>query len=153
MTSWLDRFKTSEFASVREHATMAEQEFKEAIVIHNDCLPEYLQTHDAYEMEDREGHHHTAADPNGGHFYGTDLATIERRMAARAAEQEDSQHVKDKREKESRIEEYAAQWDAEERIDYRDDEFRLHRNQLKFLRLVLSQEEWEDFEEEVEATL
>lgn len=140
--SFLDQFKNSEFASVRHHATMAEQEFKAAILVSNDILPPELQTHSTWEPSDNE---------DGGKFYGTDLLTIERRLAK--IEKEESEHVKAKRTKGERLESYAQQWDENERIEYHDDEKKLHQNSVLFLKLVLSEEEFENFEEEVEAAL
>lgn len=149
--SFLDRFKNSEFASVRHHATMAEKEFKSAIIINNDVLPEELQTHDQWEADDRDGHHYTEENPDGGKFYGTDLLTIERRMAK--MKKEESEHKRAKRTRQSRLESYAEQWDANESIEYHEDDNKFHTNAVLFLRLVLSEEEFEQFEEEVEATL
>lgn len=152
--SFLDRFKNSEFASVREHATMAEKEFKEAIVISNDCLPPELQTHDSYEMCDFDLYDPTTNE--GGKFYGTDLATIERRLAEK--NKEESEHKKIKRTKADRLEFYAEQWDEQaakadedkEAFVYMEDDAKFHQNAVLFLKLVLTVEEFEDFEDAVE---
>jgi len=140
--SFLDQFKNSEFASVRHHATMAEQEFKAAIIVSNDILPPELQTHNCWEPSDGE---------DGGKFFGTDLLTIERRLAT--IEKQESDHVVTKRTKGERLESYAQQWDENERIEYHDDDKKLHQNSVLFLKLVLSDEEFEEFEEEVEKSI
>jgi hypothetical protein len=162
MTSWIDRFKNSEFASVREHATMAEKEFKAAICIPNDMLPEYLQTKKEWDIDDRPGHEYDPETNEGGRFYGTTIEDIERRMAARQVEEKQiSDFQQTKLDKEDRLMAYAAQWDAEENledddktpIEYHEDGPKFHQNAVNFLRTVMNHEDWEDFEEKCADTL
>ena len=171
--SHLDRFLNSEFPFVREVTRGAIEDFEAAIVIPNEHLPEYLQTHDKWEKDDRPGMGYDPSKGQDGRLYGTDLATIRRRMDARKKVTEESAHQVEKREKASRIDRYAEQIadcpvyndkrpsgevkNSSEtppaELQFDEDEFRIARKQLRFLNQVLSHDEWEEFEEEVQNSL
>ena len=93
----LDRFKNSEFPFVREMARGLEQDFKEAIFLPNDILPDHLQTHDEWHLDDRPG--------RCGKFYGTSIAEIERRQQTQQP-QSPSAKADPQETREARIEKY-----------------------------------------------
>ena len=106
----LEQFRNSEFATIREHATV-DLEIMESV------LP------------------------------------MERKAQEIRKTIEETEHQKTKNEKADRIMSYADQWDAKERIDYQEDEYKLHRNRVTFLSLILSADQMEEFAEEIEASL
>jgi uncharacterized protein YjbJ (UPF0337 family) len=99
--------------------------FQEAIVIPNEWLPAEYQNHKEFEsgnLRDLDGQ-----------VCGPSLAQIEKKykkLNAEAREQTEAQ--KEKAERTSRIENMAAQYDAEDSFEYDVDENRLHRNMVAF---------------------
>lgn len=99
--------------------------FQEAIVIPNEWLPAEYQNHKQFEsgnLRDLDGQ-----------VFGPSLAQIEKKykkLNAEAREQTEAQ--KEKEERTRRIENMAAQYDAEDSFEYDVDENRLYRNMVAF---------------------
>jgi uncharacterized protein YjbJ (UPF0337 family) len=99
--------------------------FQEAIVIPNEWLPAEYQNHKEFEsgnLRDLDGK-----------VCGPSLAQIEKKykkLNAEAREQTEAQ--KEKEERTRRIENMAAQYDADESFKYDEDEARLNRNMVAF---------------------
>jgi len=99
--------------------------FQEAIVIPNEWLPAEYQNHKEFEVGNLRD--------LDGKVYGPTLAQIEKthaRLNAEAREETEAQKLKAERTR--RIENMAAQYDADESFEYDVDEDRLRRNMVAF---------------------
>ena len=127
------------FNSIDELRADLAEAFKDAIVVPNEWLPEEYQNHQEFEvgnMRDLDGK-----------VYGPTLAQIEKthaRLHAEAREETEAQKLKAERTR--RIEDMAAQYDADESFEYDEDEDRLNRNMLAFCKAAKLVDQ-DDFDE------
>ncbi len=127
------------FNSIDELRADLAEAFKDAIVVPNEWLPEEYQNHKEFEvgnMRDLDGK-----------VYGPTLAQIEKthaRINAEAREETEAQKLKAERTR--RIENMAAQYDADESFEYDEDEDRLNRNMLAFCKAAKLVDQ-DDFDE------